>query len=170
MEVKYAFFISCFIAPFSTSSLVYTAVFLFDVLLLFKGLLYYMALYGHFLISAFILMLLTNCCHVNLFWGSAFHMFYKCLELSKADFFCEQIRYFVVTKFLIFSFLLLVLIVLLVVGCSCLDFKTKPRHVEESIYIGRNSYFFHNTVISIYVLWLNGMKKMKNISLLLFYF
>ena len=55
--------------------------------------------------------------------------------------------------------------------CSCLAFKGKPRHVDESIHIGRNWYFFHNIVISIYnVLGLNGIKKMKNISLLLFHF
>ena len=33
--------------------------------------------------------------------------------------------------------------------CSCLAFKAKPRHVDESSYIGRNSYCFHKIVISI---------------------
>ena len=75
---KVCFFHICFIALFSTSSFVYTAVFLFNILLLFKSLLCCMVLSCHFFISnvkyiykhwimskyiwlTFILILLTSC-------------------------------------------------------------------------------------------------------------
>ena len=176
MEVKLAYFIPCFIAPFSTSSFVFTVVFLFckhpDVIQkLFQNARCYMITSSFQMSNKFrnlgswlnIYVLPLLWCSYQIiamfFWFEAalFMCSKNVWNYPRQIFFFKKIKHFAVNKRFISSFLLLVLIVLLVIvpglvivrHCSCLAFKTKPMQVDESSYTGRNSYCPHKIVMSV---------------------
>ena len=131
MKVKYAFFVSCFIAPLSATSIVYTVVSSIQYLVIIQKsfiLVWYYIVTSSFQMSSKFINFgsWVNIYGLPLFWYSwqivvMLFCFEKALFMcSKNDSNVPRRIYFVnrsrsfVTKFLIFTFLLLVVIVLLV--------------------------------------------------------